>query len=358
MPIKMKLWRIGHETELKELQPSSLEAESTLEDWIAEDSSLLDMEILIIGRQVTTDFGGRIDLLAINRQGDTTIIELKRDKTPRDIVAQVLDYASWIRRLSYKDLDSIASAYLKKDLSSAFVEFFDESIPENINVNHRMLIVASEFDDSSQRIVEYLAEEYQVNINTAFFSVFNENDTKFVGRAWLMDPEGLEETIESRKQVPWSGLWFVNVGEGPHRNWEDNVRYRYIGAGQGPKYSEHLKKLKQGDPILAYMKGLGYVGFGIVRDQAKMAKEFFVDENEKTLLDAPLHAPNVSDNRDDPKLSEWAVAVDWKKTFDRDDARTFKGIFANQNIVCKLRHKPTIDFLRTHFEINDREWNR
>lgn len=349
----MKLWRVVQETELKELPTSSLEAEYILEDWIAKDSSLLGMEFLMIGRQVTTGFGGRIDLLAIDRQGDITIIELKRDRTPRDIVAQVLDYASWIRRLSYKDLNSIASAYIKKDLSSAFVEFFDEAIPENINVNHKMLIVASEFDDSSQRIVEYLAEEYQVNINAIFFSIFTDDQGKLFGRAWLMDPEDVQDRAESRKQPPWSGFWFVNVGEGQHRNWDDNVKYGYIGAGQGPKYSDPLKKLKEGDPIFAYMKGLGYVGFGIVREQAKMVKDFVVEGDQKTLLDVLLTAPNAADNRDDPKLSEWAVGVDWKKIFDRNDARYFKGIFANQNIVCKLRHKRTIDFLRTQFEIHD-----
>lgn len=349
----MKLWRVVQETELKELPTSSLEAEYILEDWISKDSSLLGIELLMIGRQVTTDFGGRIDLLAIDRQGDITIIELKRDRTPRDIVAQVLDYASWIRRLSYKDLDSITSAYIKKDLSSAFVEFFDEAIPENINVNHKMLIVASEFDDSSQRIVEYLAEEYQVNINAIFFSIFTDDQGKIVGRAWLMDPEDVQDRAESRKQAPWSGFWFVNVGEGPHRNWDDNVKYGYIGAGQGPKYSDPLKKLKEGDSIFAYMKGLGYVGFGIVREPAKMVKDFVIEGGQKTLLDVPLTALNIADNRDDPKISEWAVGVDWKKTFDRNDACYFKGIFANQNIVCKLRHKPTIDFLRTQFGVHD-----
>lgn len=80
MPISMKLWRVVQETELKELPTSSLEAEYILEDWIAKDSSLLGMELLMIGRQVTTDFGGRIDLLAIDRQGDVTIIELKTDR--------------------------------------------------------------------------------------------------------------------------------------------------------------------------------------------------------------------------------------------------------------------------------------
>ncbi len=96
-----------------------------------------------------------------------------------------------------------------------------------------------------------------------------------------------------------------------------------------------------------------YVGYGIVAEPAIMVKDFSVKKDEKTLLDLPLAAPNASDNRDDPKFSEWAVRVDWKKTFARDSARYFKGLFANQNIVCKLRHQQTIDFLRSEFKIED-----
>ena len=55
--------------------------------------------------------------------------------------------------------------------------------------------------------------------------------------------------LRNQKQAPWSGYWFVNVGEGTHRNWNDNVKYGYIGAGQGPWYSESLKKLSPGDEI-------------------------------------------------------------------------------------------------------------
>lgn len=43
------------------------------------------------------------------------------------------------------------------------------------------------------------------------------------------------------------------------------------------------------------------------------------------------------DNSDSPTLSEWAVAIKWLKAFPREEAKTFKGVFANQNIVCKLR---------------------
>lgn len=45
--------------------------------------------------------GGR---LAVSREGDLTVIELKRDRTPRDVVAQILDYATWVATLGTKQI--------------------------------------------------------------------------------------------------------------------------------------------------------------------------------------------------------------------------------------------------------------
>lgn len=46
----------------------------------------------MIGRQVRTTHGGYIDLLALNQDGQLIVIELKRELTPREVVAQALDY--------------------------------------------------------------------------------------------------------------------------------------------------------------------------------------------------------------------------------------------------------------------------
>jgi hypothetical protein len=75
----MKIWRIN-KGGLIEVQDSSLESEAILEEWIAKDSSLLGLDLLIIGRQVVTEFGGRVDLLAIDIQknwGQTLNCELE-----------------------------------------------------------------------------------------------------------------------------------------------------------------------------------------------------------------------------------------------------------------------------------------
>ena len=104
MPFTMNLWRI-EEDHLRVITESQLDTEERLEEWISRDPSILGLDIAIIGRQVRTEFGGVIDLLGIHPSGDVVIVELKKDKTPRDIVAQVLDYASWIRLLDYHDLN-------------------------------------------------------------------------------------------------------------------------------------------------------------------------------------------------------------------------------------------------------------
>lgn len=350
MAFSMKLWNIV-DGELRQIRRATLDYEERLEEWIAEDPLILSPDVLLIGRQVTTEFGGKIDLLGINRQGDLVIIELKRDKTPRQIVAQTLDYASWVRWLTYDEIDSIAVDYLDKSLAVAFSEQFDEPLPDNINKNHSMVIVASKLDDASERIVQYLTDEYKVNINVAFFTFFGSDEQEYLGRAWLRDPEQVHEISESRTRGPWSGYWFVNVGEGEHRNWDDNRQYGYIGAGQGEQFSRALKRLDVGDKIFAYMAGRGYVGYGAVTEEAMMIKDFVV-EGGKLLLEMPLEAPNPDEHSDDPELSEWVVGVEWIKSFPREEAKTFKGIFANPHIVCKLRDQPTVEFLEREFEIN------
>ena len=205
----------------------------------------------------------------------------------------MLDYATWVKDLTYQELNALCTQLAGKNLVNAFVEAFGESIPENVNTDHSMVIVASELDDSSERIVQYLATSHNVNINAIFFNVFGIGNEKFLGRAWLMNPEDVEQRLGSRKQAPWTGYWFVNVGEGPHRNWDDNQRYGYFGAGQGLKYAHALQRLNVGDKIFAYMKGNGYVGYGEVTKEAAMIKDFVVEAEGKPLLDMPLQAPRA-----------------------------------------------------------------
>ena len=93
MAVEMAIWRMTDDGP-HPLMSSPLDSEQRLEDMIAEDPRMSGTDLLIIGRQVPTGFGGFIDLLALDAERRVHVLELKRDRTPRDVVAQALDYGS------------------------------------------------------------------------------------------------------------------------------------------------------------------------------------------------------------------------------------------------------------------------
>ena len=54
-----------------------------------------------------------------------------------------------------------------------------------------------------------------------------------------------------------------------------------------------------------------------------------------------------------PNDDGWLVKVKWEKTFNESDAKSFKGIFANPNVVCRLKDINTLNFLFKEFEVKE-----
>jgi hypothetical protein len=194
MPDEVRLWRVGNDEGLVEIGRAKLNLEERLEEWLERDISMLDPGLLVIGRQVETDFGGWIDLLCVDAAGDLVVVELKRDKTPREITAQALDYGSWVVDLSNERVTSIAEAHLGEGgFEEAFRRRFGTELPETLNGSHSMLIVGSHIDASSERIIKYLSDIHGVNINAATFQYFKEADGgELVTRVFLMEPSQVE----------------------------------------------------------------------------------------------------------------------------------------------------------------------
>lgn len=342
----MNLLRVTSAGKLERIGHRRLPNEELLEEWLVEDPGLLGLDLLIIGRQVSTDFGGRIDILAVDREGDLTIIELKRDRTPRDIVAQILDYANCVSRLNSKRIYDIASEHLHRPLDEVFRERFDTDPPENLNSTHNMVIVASELDESSKRIVEYLARVHEVSINTAFFSTFECDGTLFIGADWLMDQEEVETRAERKRRPEWTGFWYVNVDDSQEHRWEDCRKCGFLAAGGGKVYSDQLQRLRVGDQIFAYQKKAGYVGHGIVTQTVTPARDSVIDG--KPLRDC-VALSKLDHDAENPEIRDYVVGINWTKTFPISEGKTYVGIFSNPNVVCKLGDQRTVGFLKKIF---------
>ncbi|MEI6809840.1 MAG: hypothetical protein WCN95_14065 [bacterium] len=210
MPTAIRLWRVEDE-QLSPIPQQKLDLEERIENWMCQDITLVSNDLIVMGQQVPTAYGGFIDLLAIDPVGNLVILELKRDKTPRDIVAQVLDYASWVEKLTHDDILATANAFLKpKTLEQAFRDKFGAELPDVLNERHRMYVVASSLDSATERIVKYLSESHNVDINVATFSYFKTPQGEILGRSLLLDDEQVQVRAEatSKRQPPrtWEEL--------------------------------------------------------------------------------------------------------------------------------------------------------
>ena len=228
---------------VEQVNPSVIASEDRLEGIVEQHSDILGLgRLLIIGRQVTTRAGKRIDLLMMDEKGDLHVIELKKDKTPRDVVAQALEYGFWAQDLSFEAVrDIYALHHDGEDLSSDFTARFDTDLPDAINTAHHLVVVATGLDTSTEQIVEYV-RGYGVPINVLFFQYLREEEREYVARSWLGDPvESVTPVSRSKKQEQWNGLdYFVAVGESEHRSWDDMIRYGFVSAGHGEKYRKAM----------------------------------------------------------------------------------------------------------------------
>lgn len=148
-------------------------------------------------------------------------------------------------------------------------------------------------------------------------------------------------------------IYYVNVGEGSARNWDDCRRFSFLAAGQGPQWSEPMKSLSIGDIVIAYLKGHGYVGIGTVKEKAVSVSHF--RHNHKSLHDFKLVEPGIFKNYNNEN-AEFLVKVKWLKSFPREEAKwqKGKGLFTTQQVVARMRNQTkTIRFLEKEFGLEN-----
>ena len=342
MPVEVGIWRV--DKGIRPLSYGAMNRESRLQEIIAGDIAMIDPRLLVIGREVTGPSRGRIDVLAIDADGNLAVIELKRAETPREVVAQVLDYGSWVRHLSVEEVADTFREHQRgastvntpRSLDEAMKERFG-TVPDTINSSHRLIIVAEDLDPSTERIVTYLQEGYDVDINAVFFRVFEDDGREYLTRAWLSEPTALDDNPSPRSvRGEWNGEFYVSFGVGPHRRWSDAKRYGFVSAGGGPWYTNTLKRLQPKDRVWVNVPGTGYVGVGRVVAPAVPFQQFIVNENgtSKRLTEVEeIEAPKMFDE----KHGEEVVAVDWIRTVELQDAVKEFGFFGNQNTVAQPR---------------------
>lgn len=177
----MKLFGVTPDETFEEYIETEFQAEhreAILGNWLEQNPHgiIEDGNLLIIGREVTTNVGSSIDLLALDKQGDVVVVELKRDRTPRDTLAQALEYASFAERLDYEQLEDIFSTYINDEsanLAQYHRDYFELMTDEAavFNKDQRIVIVGQRITPEIRQTSTFLRRK-GVRVTCVEFTFF------------------------------------------------------------------------------------------------------------------------------------------------------------------------------------------
>lgn len=173
---EVKMWVVeGDQVAL--LPPASrMENERLLEETLVRHPDLLMEGVTLVGRQTPTD-GGPLDLLGVDDEGRLIVFELKRGTLSRDAVAQVLDYASYLDAMDVTDLAryiSERSGAHGIDKIEDFQGWYSQAFEELESLKPlRMFLVGLGADDRTERMVNFLANNSDMDISLLTFHGFD-----------------------------------------------------------------------------------------------------------------------------------------------------------------------------------------
>lgn len=210
MPTQIKTWQIidGQLHDVKSALADHGHTEAfDLEDWIVSHPSIIGRDLTIIGRQVQTQ-SGPLDVLAIDRLGNLVIVELKRNKLPREALAQAIDYASDVAGWGIERFREICTKFVGKSLEDTLSEAYPEESLESLNINdgQKILLVGFAIEPSLERMINWLSGTFGVGVNAIVLHyVVTSSGDELLTRTLLISEEVVEERVQQRKfTIPMS----------------------------------------------------------------------------------------------------------------------------------------------------------
>ena len=234
-----------------------------LQEWLENNPSSLGEDLLIIQKEFDgfSDTKERLDLLALDKQGNLVIIENKLDDTGRDVTWQILKYASYCSSLNKNQIINVYQHFLEKRGSNLSAEeiiskFFDGTDIEEISLNkgltQRLILVSGNYRKEVTSTVLWLIN-YGLRIQCFKVTPYQYEDQLFLNVEQIIPMkvaeeysirmiEKTQEEISSQEELKarhfirrefWTTLLKdINSKTNLFQNISPSI-YNWIGAGSG-----------------------------------------------------------------------------------------------------------------------------
>jgi len=148
-----------------------------IQEWIEKTPSILGEELLVIAKEYERPSRTRLDLLAIDKQANLVVIELKRDESGSSADWQSIKYASYCSNFTREEIYRIYAEYIgaDEDESELKIENFINEEPETLNDSQRIVLASKEFHSDVVSAVLWL-REFGVDIQCVKLEPFVNQD--------------------------------------------------------------------------------------------------------------------------------------------------------------------------------------
>lgn len=268
-----------------------------LQEWIANNSSCLNEDLLIIQKEFDgfNDTYERLDLLALDKQGNLVIIENKLDDTGRDVTWQVLKYASYCATLNASQIITIFSQYLSKigsnenaeEVLESFLETEDFRERLNIGNSQRLMMIAGEFRKEVTSSVMWLLN-YGLRLQCFKATPFKLQEQLFLNMEQIIPIKEAEDFVISMAKKSRE-----EVGAQEQNKERHSIRLRFwtLYLKEINKFTSLYQNVSPSkDSWMGGGSGMSYVGYNSVSTRNYIRIELYINsgnkDNNKAIFDS------------------------------------------------------------------------
>lgn len=218
--------------------------------------------LLVLGNQNRTKQKKRSDIVALDKQGNLVIIEIKRARGRLGVETQALQYLSNFSSIVGEEIP--IKFKIEKELIAGFL---GSSTPiTDLNRRGRVILVARSFDETVFSMGEWLSS-LGVAFRCITFTPSQIDGRQFISFSVAFDrsPYSIYRLSPVRISNEPAYYWH-NIGDSTAEKWQAMKDKKKITAGffnsPGDSGERIMNKYKKGDTIFAYASGHGAIGYG------------------------------------------------------------------------------------------------
>lgn len=241
------------------------------------------------------------DLMAIDKDGNLFIFELKAWESRSDNLLQVLRYGQIFGNHNYEDMNTLFRKFEKdgKELKDAFKVVFGKDMDiSKFNSNQVFVVVTNGIDYKTREAIQYWRIR-GLDVRPWIYRIYKEGNS---------EPQ-IEISAFSTEDNPYEdlaeGYYILNTNYRNDEEDHNSMLSEKIASAYFSPWKNKIKNLSKGDIVFLYQSGIGIVAKGKVCSTLKkrnyhgnpkyIDEEYYVKLDQFNLLENPLKASEIKE---------------------------------------------------------------